>query len=112
MRLRNRFLLWYRKRQGKPMSPMKIIASAFAIIILLGTVLLTLPVGSSIGLHTHQGNCEIIHVLSGCGVCHDDGTDTAISAGMTHYCPEGHTHGIDNTGREPLVLLGILPDVK
>ena len=75
-------------------------------------LLLTLPVGSSIGLHTHQGNCEIIHVLSGCGVCHDDGTDTAISAGMTHYCPEGHTHGIDNTGADELVLLGILPDAK
>ena len=72
-------------------------------------LLLTLPAGSSIGLHTHQGNCEIIHVLSGCGVCHDDGTDTAISAGMTHYCPEGHTHGIDNTGADELVLLGILP---
>lgn len=49
MRLRNRFLLWYRKRQGRPMSPMKIIASAFAIIILLGTVLLTLPVASRTG---------------------------------------------------------------
>ena len=75
-------------------------------------LLLTLPAGSSIGLHTHQGNCEIIHVLSGCGVCHDDGTDMAISAGMTHYCPEGHTHGIDNTGADELVLLGILPDAK
>ena len=73
---------------------------------------LTLPVGSSIGLHTHTGNCEIIHVLSGSGVCHDDGTDVPLTAGMTHYCPEGHTHGIDNTGAEPLVLLGILPDVK
>ncbi len=31
---------------------------------------------------------------------------------MTHYCPEGHTHGIDNTGDAPLVLLGILPDSK
>ena len=79
----------------------------------MGKILtLELPAGSSIGLHTHQGNCEIIHVLSGSGVCHDDGTDVAISAGMTHYCPEGHTHGIDNTGAEPLVLLGILPDVK
>ena len=79
----------------------------------MGRILpLTLPVGSSIGLHTHEGNCEIIHVLSGSGVCHDDGADIAISAGMTHYCPEGHTHGIDNTGTEPLVLLGILPDVK
>ena len=65
----------------------------------MGRILtLTLPVGSSIGLHTHTGNCEIIHV--------------PLTAGMTHYCPEGHTHGIDNTGAEPLVLLGILPDVK
>ncbi len=31
---------------------------------------------------------------------------------MTHYCPEGHTHGIENTGDGPLVLLGILPNVK
>ena len=79
----------------------------------MGKILtLELPAGSSIGLHTHQGNCEIIHVLSGSGVCHDDGADIAISAGMTHYCPEGHTHGIDNTGDAPLVLLGILPDSK
>ena len=28
---------------------------------------LTLPVGASIGLHTHTGNCEIIYVLSGSG---------------------------------------------
>ena len=42
----------------------------------MGRILtLTLPAGSSIGLHTHTGNCEIIHVLSGCGVCHDDGMD-------------------------------------
>ena len=35
----------------------------------MGRILtLTLPVGSSIGLHTHTGNCEIIHVLSGSGV--------------------------------------------
>ena len=79
----------------------------------MGKILrLTLQPGSSIGLHTHTGNCEIIHVLSGSGVCHDDGTDVPLTAGMTHYCPEGHTHGIDNTGAEPLVLLGILPDVK
>ena len=67
----------------------------------MGRILtLTLPVGSSIGLHTHTGNCEIIHVLSGSGVCHDDGTDVPLTAGMTQYCPEGHTHGIDNTAED------------
>lgn len=69
----------------------------------------TLPVGSSIGLHTHQGNCEIIYVMSGTGVCTDDGEDYAIIPGMRLYCPEGHTHGIRNNGSEPLVLFGILP---
>ena len=72
----------------------------------------TLPVGASIGLHTHEGNCEIIHVLSGSGVCHDDGQDVALRAGMTHYCPEGHSHGIDNDGAEPLVLLAVLPELR
>ena len=79
----------------------------------MGRVLtLELPAGSSIGLHTHTGNCEVIHVLSGRGVCHDDGAEVTLEAGMTHYCPEGHTHGIENTGSEPLVLLGILPNMK
>ena len=79
----------------------------------MGRILtLTLPAGSSIGLHTHTGNCEIIHVLSGCGVCHDDGMDVPLTAGMTHYCPEGHTHSIVNTGGTELKLLGVLPIVK
>ena len=79
----------------------------------MGRVLtLELPAGSSIGLHTHEGNCEIIHVLSGSGVCHDDGQDVALRAGMTHYCPEGHSHGIDNDGAEPLVLLAVLPELR
>lgn len=31
---------------------------------------------------------------------------------MCHYCPEGHTHSIVNTGDTPLELLGVLPHVK
>ena len=75
-------------------------------------VQLTLPAGSSIGLHKHEGNCEIIYVVSGKGICSDDGEEYPISAGTQHYCPEGHTHGIRNTGKEPLVLFGVLPNVK
>ena len=68
--------------------------------------------GASIGLHTHSGNCEIVYVLSGSGQCIDDGAEYPISAGVCHYCPEGHTHSIRNTGGEPLELLGVLPVVK
>ena len=75
-------------------------------------VSLTLPVGASIGLHTHTGNCEVIYILSGSGQCIDDDTQYPVAAGMCHYCPEGHTHSIVNTGDTPLELLGVLPHVK
>lgn len=73
---------------------------------------ITLPAGASIGLHTHTGNCEVVYVLSGSGKCIDDDAAYALTAGMCHYCPEGHTHSICNTGTEPLTLLGVLPMVK
>ena len=79
----------------------------------MGRILtLTLPAGSSIGLHTHTGNCEVIYILSGSGQCIDDDTQYPVAAGMCHYCPEGHTHSIVNTGDTPLELLGVLPHVK
>lgn len=79
----------------------------------MGRILtLTLPAGSSIGLHTHTGNCEVIYVLSGSGRCIDDDAEYPITAGMCHYCPEGHTHSIVNTGDTELKLLGVLPIVK
>ena len=78
----------------------------------MGSVVqLTLPVGASIGLHTHTGNCEVVYVLAGEGRCIDDGETYPIRAGMCHYCPEGHTHSIANTGHAPMVLLGVLPRV-
>ena len=61
MRLRNRFLLWIRKRQGRPLSPMKPIAAAFAVIILLGTFLLTLPAASRDGLKARFGRQPTDH---------------------------------------------------
>ena len=75
-------------------------------------LILTLPAGSTIGHHVHEGSFEVMHFLSGEGVCTDDGKPVAVRAGMTHYCPEGHTHGIDNTGSEPLTLLAVLPERK
>ena len=31
---------------------------------------------------------------------------------MTHYCAVGHSHSVVNTGSEPLVILGVVPNVK
>ena len=73
---------------------------------------MTLPQGTSIGLHTHEGSCEMIFVLSGEGICLDDGEEYPFRPGMCHYCPEGHSHSVFNTGSEPLVLLGVVPNLQ
>lgn len=72
---------------------------------------LTLPVGSSIGPHTHEGSFEVMYFLSGEGVCIDDGAEIPVRAGMTHYCAPQHSHSVANTGAEPLVILGVVPNV-
>ena len=74
-------------------------------------LILTLPAGSTIGHHVHEDSFEVMHFLSGEGVCTDDGEAVAVRPGMTHYCPEGHSHGIDNDGTVLLVLLAVLAAV-
>ena len=73
---------------------------------------MTLPQGTSIGLHTHTDSCEVMYFLSGTGVCLDDGVEAAVYPGLCHYCPQGHSHSVVNTGTEPLVILGIVPSAK
>ena len=73
---------------------------------------MTLPAGSTIGHHVHEGSFEVMHFLSGEGVCTDDGEEVAVRAGMPHYCAVGHSHSVVNTGSEPLVILGVVPNVK
>ena len=54
----------------------------------------------------------MIFVLSGEGICLDDGEEYPFRPGMCHYCPEGHSHSVFNTGSEPLVLLGVVPNLQ
>lgn len=71
---------------------------------------ITLPVGASIGYHTHEDSYEVIYVLSGCGTCYDGDQVYPVSAGMVQYCPQHEGHSIVNTGTEELRLLGIIPN--
>ena len=50
MSIRRKLLAWWLKQRKKPLSPTKIIAVAFAFIILLGTLLLMLPIASRSGI--------------------------------------------------------------
>ena len=70
----------------------------------------TLMPGASIGYHKHEGNSEIIVLLSGRGrVLMDDGVETLLP-GQVHYCPMGHSHSLINDGPEPLVFIGVVPE--
>lgn len=110
-------ILDFSAMEGKPVASFKggegnVIVRKFDDERMGAVVCLTLPAGASIGLHTHSGNCEVVYVLSGSGTCIDDEETYPLTAGMCHYCPEGHTHSIRNTGSAPLELLGVLPNVQ
>ena len=66
--------------------------------------------GSSIGLHKHETNSEIIYILSGNAKTIYDDTEESLEAGDCHYCPKGHTHSLINAGKEDLVFFAVVPE--
>jgi quercetin dioxygenase-like cupin family protein len=71
-----------------------------------------LPQGSSIGEHRHETNGEIVYVISGQATCALDGVEETVKPGEVHYCPRGHSHGIVNKGKEDLLVLCVVPELK
>ena len=68
----------------------------------------TLTPGSTIGLHRHEGDCEVIYVLSGTGVALCGGKKEKLVKGTVHYCPKGCEHTVINTGKKDLNLFAIV----
>ncbi len=66
--------------------------------------------GASSGLHRHEGNCEIVYVISGTATFHYDGGVETASEGQVHYCPEGHSHYMKNNTDNDLIYLAIVPE--
>lgn len=71
---------------------------------------LSLEPGSSIGLHTHAGNSEIIYILSGTGKVLYDGQYETLTPGSCRYCPEGHEHSLINDSQGPLRVFAVVPE--
>ena len=69
---------------------------------------LVLRPGCSLGYHTHQGEEEIIHVLSGTAAYNDDGVETTLHAGDSCVCLSSHGHSIACAGEEPLVVYAVI----
>lgn len=64
--------------------------------------------GASIGLHTHEGNCEMFYIIEGTGKVLMDGEYERVEAGVCHYCPKGHTHSLINDSDLTLYSLLLL----
>ena len=72
----------------------------------------TLQPGASTGLHTHEGNCEIIFVVSGTLTFHYDDTVEECHAGQCHYCPVGHSHYMENLTDHVALYFAVVPEHK
>jgi mannose-6-phosphate isomerase-like protein (cupin superfamily) len=64
--------------------------------------------GASIGMHRHEGNCEIIYFLEGRGRMLTGGGAEEVGAGLCHYCPVGHEHSLVNDGEVDLVFFAVV----
>ena len=69
-----------------------------------------LPPGATIGMHSHETNCEVIYILSGTGQVLCDGVQEPLGPGACHYCPKGHGHSLQHTGPLPLEFFAVVPE--
>lgn len=68
----------------------------------------TLEPGCSIGYHEHHNESETYYILSGQGEYNDDGTVRSVQSGDVTFTPDGHGHGLKNTGDENLVFMALI----
>ena len=72
---------------------------------------LRLMPGDSIGYHQHVTNEDTYVIVSGEGVFKDkDGKDRPVKAGDVAIVRKGESHGIANTGKEPLVIADVIAE--
>ena len=70
---------------------------------------LTIPAGSSIGLHQHANNEDAYIIVKGHGVFTDTlGKSTPVGPGDVTIARPGNKHGLANTGMEDLVILDVV----
>ena len=69
----------------------------------------TLPPGSSVGYHVHNGNGECYFILSGAGTYDDNGVKRSVKAGDVTWTPDGSGHSLTNdSGTDDLVFIALI----
>ena len=65
-----------------------------------------LPPGTSVGIHTHDEDDEEVYVIiSGCGTMMLGNEPFPVGPGDVIRNLPGGTHGLDNTGSAPLLMV-------
>lgn len=65
--------------------------------------------GASIGLHTHEINCEIMYFIDGQGKIFHENRYQTVKAGQCHYCPKGEAHSLINDSPQALTFFAVVP---
>ena len=68
------------------------------------TTRLELEPGASIGYHTHSANEEVYVIMAGEGRYCEDEKYMDVKGGDILLCREGHSHGIENSGKGTLII--------
>lgn len=66
--------------------------------------------GSSIGLHRHETNSEVMYILSGVATFIYEGQEEVVLPGQVHYNPKGKEHTLMNKGTEDLTFFAVVPE--
>jgi quercetin dioxygenase-like cupin family protein len=69
---------------------------------------ITLDPGCEIGVHTHTGDSEMYFIYEGEGVYTDNAETYPVQPGDMLFCKDGESHGLENTGTNPLRFVAIM----
>lgn len=69
---------------------------------------ITILPNSSIGVHVHNNDEEMVYVISGQGLAYINGEYLKIKTGQTHYAKRGQSHSIINNSSDNLVILAVI----
>lgn len=67
-----------------------------------------IPVGGSIGRHTHDGDFETYYILKGRARVNDNGAMAELGPGDMTQCADGQFHSIENIGDVDLEYLAVI----
>ena len=69
---------------------------------------MTIPVGGSIGEHTHINESEYYIITEGTGMAVDNGVEKAVEKGDLVVTAHGESHKLVNTGDIPMKVIAII----